>query len=186
MGTAPLRLPWSCVVCVQPCLGRSSGGGAGGGCELQRAWDPARASFPWPACGSQHACSGRDPSSPLHQLPAFLFPAVPAAGSGAGKAWSGLYCPPLPQRRALLLLTFSLLPQPRASCFPQGEFPLPVGAAGTIMNGCSLAGGSRRGCKEDPALACSPGQAWVRSDTKRKEVLACPAEEQAALGGAGV
>lgn len=133
------------------------------GRSQQEAWE-AVGTVPVPPFLGLHAVLSTLDQAPQARIrPALCTSCQPSSflllAPGLGRVGGWLFCLPLPQRHAVLFLTFSLLPQPCASCFPQGEFLLPAGAVGTIMNGCSLAGGLRRECKENSTLTCSLGQA---------------------------
>lgn len=129
MATVPLRLPWGCVVRVQPCLGRSSGGGAGSGCELQRGWDPARASFPWPACGSERASSGWDELAPRARIcPALCTSCRPSPSLlclplAPGLGRPGVGCTALPFLKGVLFSSSLSLfcPNPVQAAFLRGS-----------------------------------------------------------------
>lgn len=141
-----------------------------GGRAQQEAWEAVGTLLVPPFLGLHVVLSAPDQAFQARVYPALCTSCQPSSflllAPGLGRAGRGLFCLPLPQRHAILLLTFSLLPQPCASCFPQGEFLLPAGVVGTIMNGCSLAGGLRRECKENSTLVCSLGQASMQFDTK--------------------
>lgn len=143
-----------------PCLGQSPGGGVGSplGAVVWLGPCPSlglHAALSTPAWGwdEQAAQTAIHPALHTSRWPLF-FHTVLAAGLGRPVAG----CTPLPFPEGVLYSTVPPLPQPRARCFPQGEFLLPAGAVGTTMNGCSLAGGSRRAQMRDNSqgwLGCS-------------------------------